>query len=71
MAQLALAWLLAQRPWIVPIPGTSKMGRLDENLQSASLTLTRQDLADMDAALAGIRVQGERYPAALAQWTKG
>jgi aryl-alcohol dehydrogenase-like predicted oxidoreductase len=65
-AQIALAWLLAQRQWIVPIPGTTKVARLDENLGAARIALTAQDLADIDAALAGIEVVGERYPPGLA-----
>jgi aryl-alcohol dehydrogenase-like predicted oxidoreductase len=60
-AQVALAWLLAQRPWIVPIPGTTKLHRLEENIGGAALTLTPQDLADIDRALAQITVQGGRY----------
>jgi len=66
-AQIALAWLLAQKPWIVPIPGTTKLHRLDENLAAADLTLTPDDLHEIDAALAGIAVQGERYPPHLAK----
>jgi aryl-alcohol dehydrogenase-like predicted oxidoreductase len=61
-AQIALAWLLAQRPWIVPIPGTSKLSRLDENLGAARIELSPQDLTAIEAALSGIAVQGERYP---------
>ena len=60
-AQLALAWLLAQRPWIVPIPGTTKGHRLEENLGAASLTLSAADLSAIDSALAAVPVQGERY----------
>jgi len=65
-AQIALAWLLAQKPWIVPIPGTTKLRRLEENLAAADLTLTADDLATIGAALAAIPVTGDRYPAALA-----
>ncbi|MEZ5988886.1 MAG: aldo/keto reductase [Planctomycetota bacterium] len=65
-AQVALAWLLAQAPWIVPIPGTTKLHRLEENLGAVSLTLDAQDLASIDEALAPIRFQGERYPTNLA-----
>jgi aryl-alcohol dehydrogenase-like predicted oxidoreductase len=65
-AQIALAWLLAQRPWIVPIPGTTKAHRLDENLGAAGLELTPADLARIGEALARIQVQGERYPPRLA-----
>jgi aryl-alcohol dehydrogenase-like predicted oxidoreductase len=63
-AQLALAWLLAQRPWIAPIPGTTKLHRLEENLGGAELALTAADLAQIEAALARIKVEGDRYPAA-------
>ncbi len=62
-AQVALAWLLAQRPWIVPIPGTTKLHRLEENLGGADLVLTGDDLARIEQALSGIQVVGERYPA--------
>ena len=65
-AQIALAWLLAQKPWIVPIPGTTKPHRLDENLGAATLALSAADLSEIQQALAGIAVQGDRYPAALA-----
>lgn len=61
-AQIALAWLLAQRPWIVPIPGTTKVHRLKENLAATSLALSAEDLSRIDNALAGIPVQGARYP---------
>lgn len=66
-AQIALAWLLAQKPWIVPIPGTTRLDRLEENLGAASITLTPQDLRDIDTAAAKIEVHGDRYPAAFAQ----
>ena len=65
-AQIALAWLLAQKPWIVSIPGTTKLHRLEENLAAADLTLTADDLATIGVALAAISVTGDRYPAALA-----
>jgi len=65
-AQVALAWLLAQRPWIVPIPGTTKLHRLDENLGAARVELDAADLARIAEVLARIPVQGERYPAHLA-----
>ena len=65
-AQIALAWLLAQKPWIVPIPGTTKAHRLKENLGGAALQLTPEDLATIKQALSDIQVLGERYPAALA-----
>nr|WP_299695821.1 aldo/keto reductase [Hydrocarboniphaga sp.] len=59
---MALAWLLAQQPWIVPIPGTTKLHRLAENLGAASLDLTPEDLRDIDNAISKIAVQGARYP---------
>jgi len=61
-AQIALAWLLAQKPWIVPIPGTTKLHRLDENLGSASLELTSNDIREIESAASKITVQGARYP---------
>ncbi|MGA7712678.1 MAG: aldo/keto reductase [Rhizomicrobium sp.] len=61
-AQIALAWLLAQKPWIVPIPGTTKLSRLEENLAAANVELTAQDLAHIEGAAAKIHVEGERYP---------
>jgi aryl-alcohol dehydrogenase-like predicted oxidoreductase len=64
-AQIALAWLLAQKPWIVPIPGTTKLQRLEENLGAADIELTAGDLADIERAAAEIRIEGERYPAQL------
>ncbi|WP_069266946.1 aldo/keto reductase [Paraburkholderia nodosa] len=64
-AQIALAWLLAQKPWIVPIPGTTKLSRLDENVGAASVELSASDLAGIEAALNEIQVVGDRYPA---QW---
>ncbi|AOK49818.1 MULTISPECIES: aldo/keto reductase [unclassified Burkholderia] len=60
-AQIALAWLLAQRPWIVPIPGTSKLHRLDENVDAAAIELTPEDLREIERALAGVTVHGNRY----------
>jgi len=65
-AQIALAWLLARKPWIVPIPGTTKLHRLEENLGAADVALGPQDLRQIEDALAGIQVQGDRYPAHLA-----
>jgi aryl-alcohol dehydrogenase-like predicted oxidoreductase len=65
VGQVALAWLLAQRPWIVPIPGTRRLERLDENLGSADVELTADDLAELDEASAEVRVQGDRYPEAM------
>ena len=64
-AQLALAWLLAQKPWIVPIPGTTKLHRLEENLGGAALDLSADDLQAIDAAASKIQLQGDRYPAHL------
>ncbi|ABS68565.1 aldo/keto reductase [Xanthobacter versatilis] len=64
-AQVALAWLLAQKPWIVPIPGTTKLNRLEENLGAADITLSAADLAEIEQAAAGIQVEGERYPEQL------
>jgi aryl-alcohol dehydrogenase-like predicted oxidoreductase len=61
-AQIALAWLLAQRPWIVPIPGTTNLSRLEENLGAAKLELSAKDLRDIDAAAAAIKIEGTRYP---------
>ena len=61
-AQIALAWLLAQKPWIVPIPGTTKLQRLEENIASASIELTHDDLRQIDNVASKIPVQGERYP---------
>ena len=66
-AQIALAWLLAQKPWIVPIPGTTKLHRLEENLGAATVELSLGDLARIEAAVSGIEVQGARYPAHLQQ----
>ena len=64
-AQIALAWLLAQKPWIVPIPGTTKLHRLEENLAAAEVQLTPDDLREIDSAASKIAVQGARYPEAL------
>lgn len=66
-AQIALAWLLAQKPWIVPIPGTTKLSRLEENVGAASVELSAADLAAIEAALKAIQVVGERYPAQMQQ----
>ena len=68
-AQIALAWLLAQQPWIVPIPGTTKLHRLDENIGAASIELDANELRQIQDVLADINVQGERYPANLASRT--
>lgn len=68
-ARIALAWLLAQKSWIVPIPGTTKLHRLDENIGAASVELTADDLRDIDTAAAKITVQGARYPEQLEKLT--
>jgi aryl-alcohol dehydrogenase-like predicted oxidoreductase len=68
-AQIALAWLLAQKPWIVPIPGTTKLARLDENIGAVSVELTPDDLRDIQNAASKITVQGARYPEKLEQMT--
>jgi len=65
-AQLALAWLLAQKPWIVPIPGTTKLSRLKENVRAAAIELSTEDLKKIEDAMSRIQVQGDRYPAHLA-----
>ena len=64
-AQIALAWLLAQKPWIVPIPGTTKVNRLEENIAAARLELTRADLSEIDEAASAIKIEGSRYPPEL------
>ena len=63
--QVALAWLLAQQPWIVPIPGTRRVERLEENLAATDLELTSEDLDELDAASASVQVKGARYPEAM------
>ncbi len=68
-AQIALAWLLARKPWIVPIPGTTKLHRLEENLGAADVELTPEDLRAIESASSKIKVQGARYPESLAQMT--
>jgi len=68
-AQIALAWLLAQRPWIVPIPGTTKLNRLEENMGAVGIELTPDDLREIDTAASKITVQGARYPEHLEQMT--
>jgi aryl-alcohol dehydrogenase-like predicted oxidoreductase len=68
-AQIALAWLLAQKPWFVPIPGTTKLDRLDENIGAVSVELTPDDLRDIDHAASKIAVQGARYPEKLERMT--
>lgn len=64
-AQIALAWLLARKPWIVPIPGTTKLPRLEENIGAAAISLSAAEVANIEAALSNIRVQGDRYAAAM------
>jgi aryl-alcohol dehydrogenase-like predicted oxidoreductase len=66
-AQIAIAWLLAQKPWIVPIPGTTKLHRLEENIGAAAVELTAEDLSEIDVAISRIAVQGDRYPQHLQQ----
>jgi len=68
-AQIALAWLLAQKPWMVPIPGTTRLNRLDENIGGLAVELTPDDLSDIDKAAAQITVQGTRYPEKLEKMT--
>jgi Aldo/keto reductase family len=68
-AQIAIAWLLAQKPWIVPIPGTTKLHRLDENIGAAALELTPHDLREIESAVSKVAVQGDRYPERLEQLT--
>jgi aryl-alcohol dehydrogenase-like predicted oxidoreductase len=68
-AQIALAWLLAQKPWIVPIPGTTKLARLEENIGAASVQLTADDLSEIERAAASVTVQGDRYPESLERMT--
>jgi aryl-alcohol dehydrogenase-like predicted oxidoreductase len=68
-AQIALAWLLAQKPWIVPIPGTTKLHRLEENIGAADVKFTPDDLREIDSASSKIKVQGARYPEKLEQMT--
>jgi aryl-alcohol dehydrogenase-like predicted oxidoreductase len=68
-AQIALAWLLAQKPWIVPIPGTTKLHRLEENIGAVSIELTPDDLREIESAASKITVQGARYPEKLEQMT--
>jgi aryl-alcohol dehydrogenase-like predicted oxidoreductase len=68
-AQIALAWILAQKPWMVPIPGTTKLSRLDENDGAAEIQLTAEDLREIETASSKIKVEGERYPEALEKMT--
>ena len=68
-AQIALAWLLAQKPWIVPIPGTTKLRRLEENIGAVAIQLTSDDLRDIESAASKITVQGARYPEHIERMT--
>src|SRR6202049_1216306 len=68
-AQIALAWLLAQKPWIVPIPGTTKLARLEENIGAVSIELTSEDLREIESASSKIKVEGARYPEAIERMT--
>ena len=68
-AQVALAWLLAQKPWIVPIPGTKRLDRLEENIGAANVALTPDDIGDIDRTASAITVQGARYPEHLERMT--
>ncbi len=68
-AQIALSWLLAQKPWIVPIPGTTKLSRLDENIGAAAVQLTKEDLNEIENAASKITIQGARYPEKMEQMT--
>jgi aryl-alcohol dehydrogenase-like predicted oxidoreductase len=68
-AQIALAWLLAQKSWIVPVPGTTKLSRLEENLGAAAIELTPVDLREIESAAAKIQIQGARYPEKLERMT--
>ena len=68
-AQIALAWLLAQKPWIVPIPGTTKRQRLEENLAAAELVLSGEELRELGTTISDMKVVGKRYPAALERMT--
>jgi aryl-alcohol dehydrogenase-like predicted oxidoreductase len=69
VAQISLAWLLARKPWIVPIPGTTKLHRLEENIGAVALELTADDLREIDGATANITVHGDRYPERLEKMT--
>jgi aryl-alcohol dehydrogenase-like predicted oxidoreductase len=68
-AQIALAWLLAQKPWIVPIPGTTKLARIEENIGAAGIELTPDDLREIDSAASKITVHGTRYPEHIERMT--
>jgi aryl-alcohol dehydrogenase-like predicted oxidoreductase len=69
LAQIALAWLLAQKPWIVPIPGTTKLNRLEENIGAGAVELTSEDLREIESAASKIAVEGARYPEAIEKMT--
>ncbi|HTD13908.1 MAG TPA: aldo/keto reductase, partial [Chthoniobacterales bacterium] len=68
-AQIALAWLLVQKPWIVPIPGTTRLSRVEENIAAAEIDLSTDELHEIDAAAAKISIQGDRYPEELERMT--
>jgi aryl-alcohol dehydrogenase-like predicted oxidoreductase len=68
-ARIALAWLLAQKPWIVPIPGTTKLNRLEENLGAVTIELTAEDLREINSQVSKIKIQGERLPEAALKMT--
>ena len=68
-AQVAIAWLLAQKPWIVPIPGTTKLHRLDENIGAVAVELTAGDLGEIDSAVSKIKLEGARLPEGALQMT--
>jgi aryl-alcohol dehydrogenase-like predicted oxidoreductase len=68
-AQVALAWLLAQKPWIVPIPGTTKLHRLEENIGAVNVQLSADELRELDEAGSNIQIEGDRYPAELEAMT--
>jgi aryl-alcohol dehydrogenase-like predicted oxidoreductase len=70
-AQIALAWLLAQKPWIVPIPGTTRLSRLEENIGAVGIELTAADLRTIDETSSKIKAEGDRYPAELAKQLTG
>ena len=70
-AQIALAWLLAQKPWIVPIPGTTKLHRLEENLGAVNVALTASDLQEIEAAVSRIPIQGARLPESVLKLSNG
>jgi aryl-alcohol dehydrogenase-like predicted oxidoreductase len=67
-AQVALAWLLAQKPWIVPIPGTTKLHRLEENMGAVDLQLSAEELKNIDDAASKIKIEGDRYSEATQKW---